>query len=187
MDLLDTGLFDAHGFRHLGFAGHPEGSPDIADPELADALVRKNAFAARTDASCELVTQFVFAAEPVIAWERRIRAAGNRLPVRVGLPGLATIKTLIGHARACGIGPSMQVLLRQARNIARLMSVSAPDALLLDLARHRLDDPDTLLHGVHVYPLGGLARSAAWVQAVAAGEIALQADGAGFEVTRPLD
>lgn len=187
MDLLETGLLDRHGIRHIGLAGHPEGSPDIPDAALAEALAWKNAFADRTDADCELVTQFVFDAAPVLAWEARIRAAGNRLPIRVGLPGLATVKTLIGHARACGIGPSMHVLLRRARSLAKLMSVAAPDALAADLARHRLAHPDSLIRGVHLYPLGGLRRSAAWSYAVADGALALDLDGPGFAVTRQID
>lgn len=187
MDVLETGLLDRHGFRHVGVAGHPEGSPDISDAALAQALAWKNEFSARSDASFEIVTQFLFDAQPAIAWERRIREAGNQLPIRIGLPGLATLKTLIGHARACGIGPSMQVLLRQARNIARLMSVSAPDRLVVELARHRMSDHDTLIQGVHLYPLGGLRRSAAWSYAVADGAFSLNRDASGFEVDRPVD
>ena len=67
-------------------------------------------------------------ADPVIAWDKRIQAEGNRLPVYIGLPGLATLKALIGHARACGIGPSMRFLTRQARNVTKLLAVSAPIA-----------------------------------------------------------
>ena len=91
----------------------------------------KNAFAERTGASLYVVTQFCFEAAPVIAWDKqRIQAEGNRLPVHVGLPGLATLKALIGHARACGVGPSMRFLTRQARNVAKLLAVSAPDRLV---------------------------------------------------------
>ena len=44
-----------------------------------------------------IVTQFCFEAAPVIAWDKRIQAEGNRLPVYIGLPGLASLKALIGH------------------------------------------------------------------------------------------
>ena len=72
-------------------AGHPEGSPDITDELIKDALAWKNGFAERTGAELDIVTQFAFEAEPIIAWDRRINAEGNRLPIRFGLPGLATI------------------------------------------------------------------------------------------------
>ena len=103
MQVLDTGLFDRFGITRIGLAGHPEGSPDIADEAIAQALAWKNGFAERSDAEFYLVTQFCFEAGPVIAWDRRIQAEGNRLPVYIGIPGLASLKALIGHAKACGV------------------------------------------------------------------------------------
>ncbi len=185
MQLLESGLFDRYEIRSIGLAGHPEGSPDIAPQALAEALAWKNAFAERSDASFYLVTQFCFEAAPVIAWERAIRAAGNRLPVHIGIPGLATLKTLINHAKACGVGPSMRFLTRQARNVAKLMTVSTPDRLLRDLAVYKATAPDCAIRRIHVYPLGGLKRSAAWTYAVADGEFGLTAEG--FKVTRALE
>ena len=186
MDILATGLFDQHGIRTIGVAGHPEGSPDIGHQDLADALTWKNDFAERSDAAVYIATQFCFEAGPIIAWDRAIRAAGNRLPIHIGVPGLATLKTLINHARACGIGPSMRFLTRQARNIAKLMSVSAPDRLLLELAAYRAAEPDCGIHKVHFYPLGGLKRSAAWANAVVDGDFTLKRDGRGFSVNRDI-
>ena len=183
MQLLDTGLFDKYGIARIGVAGHPEGSPDIPDAQVRAALAWKNAFAERTGASLYVVTQFCFEAAPVIAWDRRIQAEGNRLPVHVGLPGLATLKALIGHARACGVGPSMRFLTRQARNVAKLLTVSAPDRLVAALAAYRATDPGCGIHGVHLYPLGGLKRSARWAQAVVDGRFEMREDGEGFEVS----
>ena len=187
MQLLDTGLFDKHGIARLGVAGHPEGSPDIADAQTRAALAWKNAFAERTGASLYVVTQFCFEAAPVIAWDKRIQAEGNRLPVHVGLPGLATLKALIGHARACGVGPSMRYLTRQARNVAKLLTVSAPDRLVTALATYRATDPGCGIRGVHLYPLGGLKKSARWAQAVVDGRFEMREDGEGFEVDAALD
>jgi len=187
MQLLETGLFDAHGIRRIGVAGHPEGSPDIRDEDIAAALAWKNAFAERTGADLYVVTQFCFEAAPIIAWDKAIQAAGNRLPVHIGVPGLATIKTLLLHARNCGIGASMNFLAKQARNVAKLMSVSAPDKLLLDLARYRATDPNCGIRRAHMYPLGGLRRTAAWSYAVADGAFTLKAGDKGLEVTRTIE
>ena len=181
MQLLDTGLFDKYGITRIGVAGHPEGSPDIPDPEARAALAWKNAFAERTGAALYVVTQFCFEAAPVIAWDKRIRAEGNRLPVYVGIPGLASLKALIGHARACGIGPSMRFLTRQARNVAKLLAISAPDRLVTALAIYRATDPGCGIRGVHVYPLGGLKKSARWAQAVIDGRFEMHEDGEGFD------
>lgn len=186
MALLDTGVLDRHGIRRIGVAGHPEGSPDIRDEDIAAALAWKNAFAERSDAELYIVTQFCFEAAPLIAWDRRIQAEGNRLPIRIGLPGLATLKTLLAHARNCGIGPSMTFLVKQARNVARLMQVNAPDRLTLELARYQATDPNCGITGVHMYPLGGLKKTAAWSYAVAEGAFTLKRDRSGFELTQPL-
>ncbi|HEY5597243.1 MAG TPA: methylenetetrahydrofolate reductase [Kiloniellales bacterium] len=187
MQLLETGLFDKYGVTTIGVAGHPEGSPDIPDAAIEDALAWKNAFAERTGAALYVVTQFCFEAAPVIAWDKRLRAGGNRLPIHIGVPGLATLKTLLGHAKACGIGPSMRFLTRQARNVAKLMTVSAPDRLVTELAAYRAADPACGIAGVHVYPLGGLRRSALWSNAVADGQFTMKRDGTGFTVDVDLD
>ncbi len=187
MAILETGLFDKYGVNSIGVAGHPEGSPDIGPEALQQAITWKNAFAERSDASFYIATQFCFEAAPIIAWDKAIRAAGNQLPIHIGVPGLATIKTLINHAKACGVGASMRFLTRQARNVARLMTVNTPDRLLLDLARYKAFDPDCGIARVHMYPLGGLKRSAAWTYAVTDGDFELNAKGKGFKVTREID
>jgi methylenetetrahydrofolate reductase (NADPH) len=182
MQLLDSGLLDRHGIRRIGVAGHPEGSPDIADAAIESALEWKNRFHQRSDADLHLVTQFCFEAAPVIEWDRRIRAAGNVLPIHIGVPGLASIKALIAHAKACGVGPSMRFLTRQARNLARLMRVSAPDQQILQFAAYRASDAQCGITAMHMYPLGGLQRSSKWAYAVIDGEFELNANARGFTV-----
>ncbi len=186
MALLDSGLLDKHGIGRVGIAGHPEGSPDISDEDIRQALAWKNAFAERSGAELYVVTQFCFEAAPLIAWDRAVQADGNRLPIHIGIPGLATIKTLIGHAKACGVGPSMQFLTRQARNVAKLLTVSAPDKLLLDLARYRASDPACGIRLAHFYPLGGLRKTAAWTYGVVDGDFTLKSGDKGFSVHREV-
>jgi methylenetetrahydrofolate reductase (NADPH) len=76
----------------------------------------------------------------------------------------------------------MRFLTRQARNVTKLMTVSAPDRLVTDLAAYSASDPDCGIAGVHVYPLGGLRRSALWANAAADGQITMNRDGKGFTV-----
>ena len=96
---LASGLFERCGLRALGVAGHPEGSPDIAAETLALALHEKNRCAQGSPLRMHLVTQFCFDGAPMLAWEKQIRAAGNRLPVHVGLAGLASLPTLVKYAQ----------------------------------------------------------------------------------------
>ena len=99
-DLLETGLFEAHGIRTIGLAAHPEGQRELAAPAAAMTLQQKLAYASRTTARARLVTQFMFEAGPLLAWERMIRAQGNHLPIHVGVPGPATIRSLLNYATA---------------------------------------------------------------------------------------
>ena len=186
MQVLATGLLDKHGIKRIGVAGHPEGSPDMPDEAIAAALTWKNDFANRSGADVYIVTQFCFEAEPIIAWDKAIRAAGNALPIRIGVPGLATIKTLLNYAKACGIGNSMMFLKKQARNVAKLMNVSAPDKLLVDLANYKATDPDCGLIGCHMYPLGGVKKTAKWTYAVVDGEFSMNPKGDGFSLTMEI-
>jgi len=116
----------------------------------------------------------------VLAWERAIR--GHGLPVHVGVPGPATLKTLLAYARMCGIGNSMRVLTRQAGNLLRLARLSYPDALISALAAARAADPGSRIERLHLYPFGGLARTARWLEGVRSGAFTLAEDGFGFTV-----
>lgn len=185
MQILATGLFDKYGIVRIGVAGHPEGSPDIPEEAVRQALEWKNDFANRTAASMYIVTQFCFEAAPIIKWDKHIQAEGNQLPIHIGIPGLATLKTLMAHAKACGIGPSMRFISRQAMNVAKLLTVAAPDRLVADLAAYQSGNARCGIEGVHMYPLGGLKKSAQWSYAVADGRFDLNADGRGFSVEMP--
>ncbi len=188
MHLLETGLFQVHGINRIGVAGHPEGTPDIPEAALKAALLDKNHYAQEHGLDMYIETQFCFDAAAIAAWDRTIRGWGNRLPIHLGVPGLATLKTLLKFAQSSGVGPSIRVLTRQARNLARLMLVQAPDRLLADLAAYNASDPDCGIEKLHFYPFGGLAKTAEWANAVAAGRFALDARGGGFAVgeTVPL-
>ncbi len=186
MDILESGIFDKHGIKTIGVAGHPEGSPDITDELLKQAIAWKNSFKERTDADLYIATQFVFEADPVIAWDKAIQADGNKLPIHIGAPGLATIKTLLAHAKACGVGPSMRFLTRQAANVTKLLKVSAPDKLVTGLAEYKATDPNCGISHVHMYPLGGLKRSAFWAYETADGNFKMNKDNSGFDITKSL-
>jgi methylenetetrahydrofolate reductase (NADPH) len=184
MEILRLDLLQKYGIKKLGIAGHPEGSPDIPPAEVTKALLEKNAYAKQSGIEMYITTQFCFEAEPIIEWDKRIRAEGNELPIHIGIPGLATIKTLLAHATACGIGPSMRIITRQAANIAKLMTTRMPDKITRDLANYQANDPNCGINQVHLYPLGGLAKSAKWLYAVKDGNFKLTDEG--FDLTVEL-
>lgn len=176
LQILDSGLIEKHGIRKIGVAGHPEGHKDVAEPALRDALKRKNDYAQKTGADVYVATQFTFSAEPIGAWEAATRDV-NQLRVMVGVPGLATIKTLLKYALECGVGPSIHAVSRHARNLTKLVTVAAPDEMVVGLAAYRQANPTSLVAGVHFFPFGGLKRTAAWAAKVANGEFEFTKDG----------
>ncbi len=172
MGLLDTGLFEKHGLKRLHVAGHPEGNRDI-DPgggtANVDAAIRwKQAYADQTGTEMALVTQFVFDAQPMIDWATRLQASGITLPVHAGVAGPAKLQTLIKFAIACGVGPSLAVLQRRAKELTRLLKPFEPTDVLRALAEHKLANPDSLIAQAHFFPLGGIRASAEWIAAQSA-------------------
>ena len=177
LQMLETGLLEKHGITSIGVAGHPEGSPDIGEHALRTALIEKNAFAQRASCGLHVTTQFCFAAEPVVAWERAARQDGNRLGIHVGLAGLASIPTLIKHARYCGVGASIGVLLRQSTRMFRLASATTPGRIVLELARAKASDAESKLETIHYFPFGSFQATAAWANAVAKGSFDFTDEG----------
>jgi methylenetetrahydrofolate reductase (NADPH) len=166
MELLGSGAFD--GFRRLHVAGHPEGNRDI-DPDgsaknVSDALVWKQKFSERTDAEMAIATQFCFEAPPVIAWAEALREAGVGLPVHIGVAGPAKLQTLIKFAIACGVGPSLRVLQRRAMDVTKLVLPFEPTEFLSAIAAHKAAHPDFPIQSAHIFPLGGIKASAAWLE-----------------------
>jgi methylenetetrahydrofolate reductase (NADPH) len=166
MQLMESGSFDRAGFKRLHVAGHPEGSKDI-DPSggmaNVDAALRwKQAFSERTDAQMALATQFAFEAAPIIAWADAIRAAGIDLPIHIGIAGPAKLQTMIKFAIACGVGPSLRVLQRRAKDMTKLLVPFDPTDVISELAAHKAANPGFNITNVHFFPLGGIKTNAHW-------------------------
>ena len=165
--LLETGLFEKFGVKKVGFAGHPEGNADIERHEgpagLVQALREKEAYAASHGLAAHIATQFLFAAEPVAQWALSLRQAGIDLPINVGVPGPATIKTLAKYALMCGVGNSARFIRRQALNVSKLLTVSTPDEFLDDLARLAAERPELRITAPHLYPFGGFDKLFEWL------------------------
>ena len=167
MQLIESGLFDRYGFKRLHVAGHPEGNKAIdADggTRLVDeALKDKQLHADRTDAEMAIVTQFAFDAKPVIAWAERIAAAGVRLPIHLGIAGPTKLQTLLKFAISCGVGASIGVLQKRAMDLSKLLLPYEPTELLTEIADYKAAHPESLIHNIHVFPLGGIRASADWM------------------------
>ncbi|WP_172293195.1 methylenetetrahydrofolate reductase [Pseudoruegeria sp. HB172150] len=176
MQLMETGLFDSHGFKRLHVAGHPEGNKDIdADgtTKLVDEAAQwKQAFSERTDAEMAMATQFAFEAQPILDWIKGMRDAGISLPVHLGIAGPAKLQTMIKFAIACGVGPSLKVLQKRAKDVTKLVMPYEPTEILTDLAEARaLNGPSVAQ--IHFFPLGGIKTCAEY--AIRHGAVPVQA------------
>ena len=166
-DLMDTGHLDQ--FTRLDIAGHPEGNRDI-DPKggsaiALQALRDKQDFARTTGCKMGIVTQFAFEAPPLFDWMALLRAEGISLPVHLGLAGPAKLQTLLKYAIACGVGPSLSVLQKRARDMTKLLVPFEPTALAGAIAAHNATRPDLSVAGLHLFPLGGIAACTDWMAA----------------------
>lgn len=164
LQLMETGLFD--GFERLHVAGHPEGNRDIdpkgGDEQVMAALRWKQAFSERTDAKMAIATQFAFEAAPIIAWADRLAAEGIHLPIHLGVAGPAKLQTLLKFAIACGVGPSLRVLQRRAKDVTKLVVPFEPTELINELAAHKAANPNFGVESIHFFPLGGITTNATW-------------------------
>lgn len=170
IQLLETGLFQGHGIRRIGIAGHPEGNPDITkvhgEAALLAALKQKQAWLKAHGLDGFIATQFLFEAGPVAEWAGMLRGEGIDLPIHVGVPGPATIKTLVKYAALCGVGNSARFIRKQAMNLTRLLTVSTPDDFVSGLADVHATRPDLGIAGPHFYPFGGFDKLFDWLTTV---------------------
>lgn len=159
--LLQSGLLTEYRFA-LGVAGHPDGHPAADHATLIDALRFKRDYAAVTGTRMWIVTQFAFEADTFTGWLQSAGDAVAPLPVWFGIAGPTSLRALMSYAAKCGVGVSARALLRHPET-ARLLRAWTPDGLVHALARYQAEHPLSLFRGIHIFPFGGLKRSAQWL------------------------
>ena len=170
MQLIESGLFDKAGFKRLHIAGHPEGSKDI-DPDggmknVSEALSWKQEFSNRTDADMAIATQFCFDADVVNKWAKNIQEDGIDIPIHIGIAGPAKLQTLLKFSAECGIGASMKILTKRAKDLTKLLLPYKPTQMLTDLSEYKSKDPTLNIEQVHFFPIGGIKQTTDWLEEV---------------------
>ncbi|MFF2009307.1 methylenetetrahydrofolate reductase [Streptomyces sp. NPDC058195] len=168
LSLIESGLPAAYGVRHIGMAGYPEGHPAIPRDALWAALRAKSAAIADQGLGADVITQFGFDAGLVLAWIERLRGEGITLPVRVGVPGPAGVRRLMGYATRFGVGTSASIARKYGLSLTHLVGTAGPDRFLHGLA----EAYDQARHGevkVHFYTFGGLRATSEWVAGASEG------------------
>ncbi len=183
IELIESGLLQDCGIQDIGIAGYPDGHPRIAPLDLDRALAAKIEAAGQTGLRVHVVTQFAFAAEPILGWLARLRDLGIDHPVRIGFAGPATLTGLLRFARICGVKTSAQALARNAGLAKNMFARTTPDRLVRPIAEACANGQFGEVTP-HLYSFGGLAATIRWAEAVAAGRIELD-HAVGFSVTPP--
>ena len=160
--LIDTGVFERAGMKVIGVGGHPEGHPVMRTAEQWEVLERKCRSIAQRGMTPLIVTQFAFDADIVLTWLNALRARGIEHPVRVGVPGPASIAVLARYAALCGVSACASMWSKYGVSIGKLFGTAGPDAFV-----ERLAAGLTAAHGevsLHFFPFGGIAQSVKWIE-----------------------
>ncbi len=162
LQVIESGLLEKHGITIAGIGGHPEGHPNNTKAELWDWMERKIAALRERGIVPLVVTQFAFDDDAIVEWVGEMRQRGIDVPVRLGVPGPAGIKRLLGFAARCGVGASASVMKKYGVSLTNLIGTAGPDKLVNSLDR-KLSDAEHGRVRLHFYPFGALTASAEWI------------------------
>lgn len=161
--VIRTGLLAKHGIRKVGIAGYPDGHPAISNERLQQALTQKLDILAELGHEAEIVTQFSFDPDPVLAWLQKLRATGITAPVRIGVPGPTSVSSLLRMATRTGVSATAGIVAKYGISITKLLGVAGPTVFVEALASQLRGD----LHGdvqLHFYTFGSIQRAAGWIR-----------------------
>jgi methylenetetrahydrofolate reductase (NADPH) len=167
LSLIESGLFEYNGFTAIGIAGYPDGHPRLSDAALANALAKKVDAIYGHGLSADIVSQFCFDGERMVAWLRQLRYLRVDMPIKLGVVGPVSLRALLHYALKCGV----RTAAKGARNTpaVQLLAESRPDRMLKTLSQITALSSGSVT--VHVFSFGGLLKTARWVVAAAAGKV----------------
>jgi methylenetetrahydrofolate reductase (NADPH) len=160
--LIESGLLQQYGVRHVSIGGYPDGHPDIPTDVLWSALENKSAALAKLQLPGVVLTQVEFDVERVLSWLAEVRQHGVELPVRVGVPGPTSIKGLLGFASRLGISTSHTIARKYGFSMTNLLAKAGPETFIRELEAGL----DPAKHGevlLHFYTFGGFKSTAEWI------------------------
>ncbi len=153
IDILRSEAFQRSGVSTVALAGHPEGNP--VDPEAEHSLRSKLEWIREQGIHAEIVTQWTFNPEGMRSFVDRIKREAPEVPVRVGIAGPASLKTLLKYAKICGVTAAKEVLRKQGLSLGRLLVANDPAKFVSQV-------PNATRF--HLYPFGGLDKCANWLE-----------------------
>lgn len=165
LELLQTGVVQAHGLKRISFAGHPEGHPAVSLHDIRKAEADKALWAQTAGVAASFVTQFCFESEPFVSWANDAKSRGMQARLVAGVAGPASIAKLVRFAMQCGVGRSIRALSARPGVMSRLMEEQGPERLLNELVHAQAP-----LDGIHLFGFGGFLRTCRWLRRAVAGD-----------------
>jgi len=161
LSIIQRGGLREAGIEEIGIGAYPEGHPKIPPERLEAALDAKIAAAVAQGLAVNIVSQFSFSPERIVAWLKHLRACGISQPVKVGIVGPTSINGLIRFARRCGVAVSLRGL--ASGSAGALIGHIGPDRILETLsAAEGIGDA-----APHYFSFGGAVETARYACAVA--------------------
>ena len=167
--VIRTGILKDFGVREVGIAGYPEGHPDISADTLWEQLSAKSTAIAEQGLEQVVLSQFAFDTDKVSSWIGAVRDRGIDSTIRIGTPGPAGIKRLLGYAKRFGVGTSAGIVKKYGFSLTNLIGTAGPDRFVTDLEQ-KVSAADEAAAKIHFYTFGGLLATAEWVQQYSAGK-----------------
>ncbi|WP_344066784.1 methylenetetrahydrofolate reductase [Microbacterium pumilum] len=164
LSIIRSGLLPEYGVHEVSIAGYPEGHPDIETDVLWRHLADKSAALQEQGLDAVILTQFAFDTDPVTTWIKAVRDRGIGTQIRVGTPGPAGIKRLLGFARRFGIGANAMIVKKYGFSLTNLMGTAGPDRFVTDLSALLAADAAAGDVRLHFYTFGGLRATAEWAR-----------------------
>lgn len=147
-------------FDEIGVPSYPQGHPNIDDGRLLEVLREKQRYASY------MTTQMSFDPRAIAAWIARMRASGVRLPIHLGVPGVADITKLLSIAARIGVADSARYLQKNRGLLGQVVKGRfGPDALLRELAP-TIADPAAGIEALHIFTFNQVEGTVAWQRSV---------------------
>ena len=95
----------------------------------------------------------------MIDWVEEIQTIGIDIPIHIGIAGPAKLQTLIKYSIECGVGTSLKILQKRAKDITKLLLPYKPTEIIKDLSQYKNDNPKFGIEKVHFFPFGGIKQT----------------------------
>jgi methylenetetrahydrofolate reductase (NADPH) len=164
LSVIRTGILQKYGVREVSIAGYAEGHPDIKTDVLWRHLEDKSAALKEQGLDAVILTQFSFDTDAVLSWINDVRFRGIDAEIRIGTPGPAGIKRLLGFARRFGIGANAMIVKKYGFSLTNLMGTAGPDRFVSDLSALLAQSPASGPVKLHFYTFGGLLATSEWAR-----------------------